>query len=550
LQSDDTVNGGLGSDNLLFTLGNPTTKPTLIDVETLTVTFNTSLNRKLDLENANGVTTVVRAGSAATLPWVTNGSGSLTLSSPAGAYTGAGVVGFKSGAGTLLTISGTAGSTAASFTVTEVNAISLTPSDSSSTSVWDITADGSKTKTVTLTTGSGSLTSTITGTTALETLTITQGGSGTDTATMNGSFGSLQTVTLTAGSGAIVLDGSAFTGNGSALNTLTVSAGRDGVITIGGTTTGLNVNDIDGPNISLTVAQSGSIVIAGFSASSVAGGSLSISSTGSGNTIYFGASGTTTENVIRDEMYSVTMSSTSDAQFLMGATSSNFTGYYTGMDSTAFSITSGAKADRLMGGQGNDTLSGGGGNDTIIGGFGVDSIVGGTGNDSVAGGSGADTFVYSFTKGAYDTILDFATGTSSGDVISISGFSVSSVGVGGTAGTVDATWGSAGAVTITEVSASGTTSIIGLDWFSAATIALSSFTGGATGYAPTTLNGSALTGTGSANVTALHFTSGSDSVLVFLQVTSTGTQTLTTANVVSVLQLSGYTALTTGDFSV
>jgi len=238
----------------------------------------------------------------------------------------------------------------------------------------------------------------------------------------------------------------------------------------------------------------------------------------------------------------------------MGATSSDFVHGYSGFDSTAFSISSGSKADILMGGRGNDTLSGQAGADTIVGGAGGDSIVGGNGNDLLVGGSGADTFVYAFNKGDKDEILDFRNGTSSADVIKIAGFSVSNssaIAHDSATGTVNLTWGSVGGISITGGSASGG-SIVGLDFFSGSSGMnfLSAMINGGLTTTPGAEKGtSGLTSTGSASVAAIQFASGADSIVVFLQTTSSAAQTLTTANVISVLQLTGFTGLMGTDFT-
>jgi Ca2+-binding RTX toxin-like protein len=82
----------------------------------------------------------------------------------------------------------------------------------------------------------------------------------------------------------------------------------------------------------------------------------------------------------------------------------------------AVARTGGGNADQLYGGAGNDTLSGAGGNDVIRG---------GAGNDTLSGGAGGDHFVFAFGDG-FDTVTDFTPGNTSGDVIDLHGYGVTS----------------------------------------------------------------------------------------------------------------------------
>lgn len=56
-------------------------------------------------------------------------------------------------------------------------------------------------------------------------------------------------------------------------------------------------------------------------------------------------------------------------------------------------LTGGSAADELYGGLGNDTLEGGNGNDTADGGGGNDVLKGGNDSDTLIGGTGADQFI-------------------------------------------------------------------------------------------------------------------------------------------------------------
>ena len=79
-------------------------------------------------------------------------------------------------------------------------------------------------------------------------------------------------------------------------------------------------------------------------------------------------------------------------------------------------FTGGSATDMLYGHGGNDTLDGAGGNDVLNG---------GAGNDTLTGGAGDDRFVFRFGDGL-DTITDFAPGNSSGDLIDLHGYGVTS----------------------------------------------------------------------------------------------------------------------------
>jgi hypothetical protein len=78
--------------------------------------------------------------------------------------------------------------------------------------------------------------------------------------------------------------------------------------------------------------------------------------------------------------------------------------------------------DALDGGQGDDLLMGGEGSDMLNGGTGNDRLLGGAGADVLVGGSGNDVFVFERGGGA-DTVMDFRTGPSGGDVIDMRAFS-------------------------------------------------------------------------------------------------------------------------------
>jgi Ca2+-binding RTX toxin-like protein len=77
-----------------------------------------------------------------------------------------------------------------------------------------------------------------------------------------------------------------------------------------------------------------------------------------------------------------------------------------------------AVSNAISGGNGNDIIRGGGGNDMLYGEAGDDELDGGEGNDTLVGGAGNDTFVLRENGGA-DSILDFAAGAGTDDVIRV-----------------------------------------------------------------------------------------------------------------------------------
>ena len=74
--------------------------------------------------------------------------------------------------------------------------------------------------------------------------------------------------------------------------------------------------------------------------------------------------------------------------------------------------------DTLNGGAGDDTLIGWAGSDSLHGDAGADTLDGSGGSDTLTGGAGSDTFVFwmpDSVPGAYDSIVDFTSGTGSED---------------------------------------------------------------------------------------------------------------------------------------
>ena len=77
--------------------------------------------------------------------------------------------------------------------------------------------------------------------------------------------------------------------------------------------------------------------------------------------------------------------------------------------------------DVMVAGLGDDELVGDAGNDVMKGAFGNDTLSGGSGSDKLFGGSGDDLFVFGLASGK-DTIVDFAAGADSGDVVDLAAY--------------------------------------------------------------------------------------------------------------------------------
>jgi hypothetical protein len=122
-------------------------------------------------------------------------------------------------------------------------------------------------------------------------------------------------------------------------------------------------------------------------------------------------------------------------------------------------LTGSTNADAITGGDVADNLTGGAGNDTISGGAGNDTITGGAGNDTISGGLGSDTFIFEATAGTTDvnngadTITDFTSGTTNGDVLKLAAmgtFAALDAGSTTITGAINATVAGAAGTTITN----------------------------------------------------------------------------------------------------
>ena len=90
-------------------------------------------------------------------------------------------------------------------------------------------------------------------------------------------------------------------------------------------------------------------------------------------------------------------------------------------------LSGGAGNDTLIAGGGAGSLYGGDGNDVLVGGPGNDYLDGGTGQDTLTGGGGKDVFAFT-TGDDLDIVSDFLAGSTTGEVIDLFGYGVSSFG--------------------------------------------------------------------------------------------------------------------------
>lgn len=235
--------------------------------------------------------------------------------------------------------------------------------------------------------------------------------------------------------------GSGFTSNlavnldadGAAANSV-VATGYTGVLTINAIDTDLNdaVSTLTGGSGSdiLNITGSGATLQAADTASwsaietyntvtnNIVDITLSEGNVTTGNTLTFNASSMTTAALAFNGgtqtaggSLSVTTLGTGNHAVTLAAGADTYVG--TGSGSTT--ITALAGADSITTGSGTDSVVAGDGNDTVVAGAGADTVTGGAGADSLTGGLAADTFIYSAVSdsysASYDSITDWTTGT-------------------------------------------------------------------------------------------------------------------------------------------
>jgi len=553
---DDTIDGGAGADRISFTLAQSTNAMKLTDIEHLDVSFANGGIRRLDMTSISGASTIELDGSGAAA-YITNASGSLTLLATDGKFTGTQTLNFKQNADGIVTLSYSGSTGTPRVDLDEVKQVTISPKDFSGSTVdLAVYVDGDDTTALIVNGASGAFTTTINNVTAAQTLTVNGNGSGSLGVTLGASARSLTSVNVTGSSADITIGG--LTG-ASGLATLTANAAVAGSnITIS------NIegdNAFTGPSLNLTVASGASISIGQFNVDSVVESTLSITATGSGNSINFGTNGTS-DTAIGDEFYS-TVSISGDVNFLMGTADASKVMSSAG---TAVRITGGSGNDRLYGTFGADTLTGGAGNDTMIGGSGADLFVMGAGADSILGGSANDVYKFdmTITNHGQDKIVGFASTETiniTGAGTNVIGFSALSSYVGGSAAT--SFFYTAGQMNLIHISGKQAVLNSAVDFYSAngfgalfsgSSIAGSSNTTGIFSSSVVALGnvdsgyGVGLRGVSSMSAIVSVEVSGGSTFLVMLDTAQTGTQTLTTANIVGVVELTGFTGMATSFF--
>jgi len=162
-------------------------------------------------------------------------------------------------------------------------------------------------------------------------------------------------------------------------------------------------------------------------------------------------------------------------------------------DEAANTLDGGAGADTLVGAEGNDVLLGGDGADDLIGGDGADTLTGGAGNDTLTGGAGADTFV--LDGASQDVVYDFTAGAG-GDVLDLTGITLTNYGGGNVFNTGHARLVQTGPNLLLQVDADGTgggafqTALV-LAGVQAGNLTAANFAGGANPNVALTLGGTA-----------------------------------------------------------
>jgi hypothetical protein len=211
-------------------------------------------------------------------------------------------------------------------------------------------------------------------------------------------------------------------------------------------------------------------------------------------------------------------------------------------------ISAGSGADTINGNAGADVIDGNGGADTINGGAGADNITGGTGADSLTGGAGIDTFVFAdgdSIETAMDTISDFVTSATAGDILDLNSTTVaSSIAATDVSGVTSET----GDVVTASTSANGVMTIAGAnaanidtlaEWIDAAEILLTTLVAGGTAGTAEVLGSLAFQFNGNTYVVEGSDTAGDAYVTsVVVQLTGvtgiTGLSTTAAANVIDI----------------
>jgi len=351
-------------------------------------------------------------------------------------------------------------------------------------------------------------------------------------------------------------------------------------------------SNLEGATLSITSSGSGGNFLRfGSAVGAIADFYSSVSISGSDLRLLMGASGTTSENtVLASQSDSMVISTASGADYILGGTAADSIIAGAG-DDTAFG---GGGDDTINAGAGTDIIYGGGGNDSITGGSGVQTVYAGSGADVISTGSGADVIYFSegadtITGGAGDRFVWIAGSAVTTTQVTFSAFSTSSavfdvsgtvapatsysdsnnglsLSTGGTA--VSKLFGSSAGYDVHYVTYWGTTGALissTLDFKSTSAFAMlvGTSSNGVDSIFTGTLSadfGSAAAADGirwdtgaSGGVAVVAITTGSGAgagtYLVTLGAQGSGTITLSTANVISQVFLSGFTGtLSAGNF--
>jgi len=630
VETGDTINGGDGNDRISFTAGTGTTAPTLISVETATITWGAN-GRAVSLANASGVTSVTVGGSAANA-LLTNAPATLGTVTFNKGNSLAAQIKYAEGANATLALNFVSGNgNGGSVLLDEVGSVTIdstgivsTSTDASAALFGTITLNsGSDEDPISVTINSrsgGSLN--LASTSNASSLLINNYNSQTFTLSSFGGGSGLSTITLNAVSAGIALQATAVeTPNASYV----VTAGSATTVSIPHI---LNTDPVNATSITLTLGCGSTVNIDELTLAQVGNAAFTISNTNSGATVLIGTSAmgavaSGLDNVgIHDEFYAVLDARSLGDGSLKMATATLFSGVdasITGYAGTGEHVLRGYSGNSqamtiygarsgvniLIGGDGADSIFGGVGADTIIGGKGNDYLSGGkgddviftdnAGSDTVIGGDGADTIWHIGRSGTTAALINggsgadtiHAGGSSSSDTIVwtvgddtysvgtvITGWSADKIDLTGTttaftvAATSTATANGSGSVV--PFSAAGTLTVLNVapqsaseyivngsantffDFWSGADFAMLFGTGSAggvnyplaasvTGIDASSGYGIAFNGSSGASAIVGVQASGGDTYLLLMSINGSGTQTLSTANITSVIHLDGWT---------
>jgi len=605
VSAGDTIAGGVGSDVLVATLATGVTALRMIEVETASLTF--APGNSVNLANTDNLATIVVAGSGTNPVTINSADNTLTaVNWSNGTITGSNKIAYANDSAATLTIAATGAAASSSILFDEVATVTLSLSKPASGAGLTLRLDPDDTTTLTLRAASGGTITAINDSSALSTLAVTSSGSDTLTISSLSNASALTTLTLTTQSGILQVGGDGSVGilpDAPILSQITLNAGSGSIVFSGWSNR--DVNSVT--NLTITTGGGGTAELHQVDLANVGNGSFTFTASDMGSSagyvIFSGAS-----TLYADEFYATVNASRLDKGYLQMASGLVTSGMAN--NGTRMTITGASGSDVLLGGNAADTITAGAGNDTVAAGSGADVIFGGLGNDSLMGNDGADTiygqdgndtitqgsgvgvfyggsgidnintgsgadivnFMYSEMTRTGETVANTVgqtndefrfTGTNTLTVNNL-GTGFSTTGTGGLA----LMWGSAGSVPLNKVSASPAglldgnkfTALIsagaGLDPISGTAYFGSSGMFATNGLFSGTISFDGASGyglgwfSGVSAATALILIEGTASSQLFvLESSGSGTQTLSTANVVSIINLTGYTGLVNANFN-